>query len=111
MPYDNSNSGMLSRNDRKRNDNDPNFTGQAEVGGIAYWISAWTKEAGPQSKMPGRRFFSLSFRPKDAAPVHRDPAKAPPEDDMAPTPVAKAAAPAQPPPAKAKTVDDEDVPF
>ena len=98
MPYDNSNSGMLSRNERKQQPNHPDFTGQCEVGGISYWISAWTKEAGPQSKMPGKRFFSLSFKPKDTAPQqHAEPR----EDDMAPTPVAAPAAttpPANKPP-------------
>jgi hypothetical protein len=62
--YDNTNSGILSRNDRKEKDTHPDFKGAADIEGVAYWISAWVKEAGPQSKNPGRKFFSLRFEPK-----------------------------------------------
>ena len=65
MAYDNSNSGMLSRNDRKTQDNHPDFTGVATIDGRDYWISGWTKEGREGSKMQGRRYFSLSFKPKD----------------------------------------------
>ena len=70
MAYDNKLTGTLSRNDRKRPDKkDPDFSGQCEMeDGKQYWISGWIKEAGPQSKTPGRKFFSLSFKPKDPKP-------------------------------------------
>jgi hypothetical protein len=65
MAYDNNNSGMLARNDRKQQPTHPDFTGQCEVNGVPMWISAWTKDGKPGSKMAGKRFFSLSFKPKD----------------------------------------------
>lgn len=65
MPYDNNNSGMLARNDRKQQPNHPDFTGQCEVNGVPMWISAWTKEGKPGTKLAGKKFFSLSFKPKD----------------------------------------------
>lgn len=74
MSYDNTNTGILARNERKEQDNHPDFTGSINVNGVDYWLSAWTKEGKPGTKMDGRKFFSLSVRPKDDAP--RKPAKA-----------------------------------
>lgn len=97
MAYDNANTGILARNERKRPDKkDPDFSGQCEVGGVQYWLSAWVKEAGPQAKNPGSRFFSLSFKPKDgqvagapkAAPPARTASAAPPPR-AAPAPVSE----------------------
>lgn len=65
MPYDNNNSGMLARNDRKQQPNHPDFTGQCEINSVPMWISAWTKEGKPGTKLAGKKFFSLSFKPKD----------------------------------------------
>lgn len=60
--YDNGNSGILGRNKRRREGTkDPEFSGQCEVSGVAYWISGWVRV----SKKDGSKFFSLSFRPKD----------------------------------------------
>lgn len=53
------NSGTLGRNKRKTQDNHPEYSGQAEIDGVDYWISAWIKE-GQDGK-----FFSLAFKPKD----------------------------------------------
>lgn len=66
MAYDNTNTGILSRNDRKDSDRHPDFKGSADIEGTEYWISAWVKEAGPQAKNPGRKFFSMRFEPKEA---------------------------------------------
>ena len=66
MAYDNTNSGILSRNERKEQDNHPDFTGTINVAGVDYWLSGWTKEGKEGSKMEGRKFFSLSVKPKDA---------------------------------------------
>lgn len=77
MPYDNRLSGILSRNDRKQQPNHPDFSGQCEMdNGQQYWISGWIKESGPQSKTPGKKFFSLAFKPKDA-PKEAAPTPAP----------------------------------
>lgn len=53
------NSGTLGKNKRKTAENHPEYSGQAEIDGVAYWISAWLKE-GQDGK-----FFSLSFKKKD----------------------------------------------
>lgn len=61
--YDNTNSGILSRNDRKEQPNHPDFKGQINVDGTEYWLSGWVKER----KDGTGKFFSLSVKPKEAA--------------------------------------------
>jgi len=68
--YDNTNSGILSRNDRKVEDKHPDFKGSINVDGRDYWLSGWIKER----KDGSGRFFSLSVKPKDAP---ADPASKP----------------------------------
>lgn len=63
--YDDTNRGILYRNDRKEQDNHPDFKGSINVDGIDYWLSGWTKEGKEGSKMEGRKFFSLSIKPKE----------------------------------------------
>ena len=63
MTYDNSNSGILSRNDRKEQPNHPDFKGQINVNGVDYWLSGWVKERNDKSG----KFFSLSVKPKELA--------------------------------------------
>ena len=65
MSYDNTNSGMLSRNEKKEKDTHPDFKGSVNVEGREYWLSAWVKEGKPGGKMEGRKYFSLSVTPKD----------------------------------------------
>ena len=69
MSYDNTNSGMLARNDRKEKDTHPDFKGAINVGGVDYWLSAWVREGKPGGKMEGKKFFSLSVSPKEQAPA------------------------------------------
>lgn len=65
MPYDNSNSGVLFRNEKNGNDRAPDYKGSAEVDDIQYWVSGWVKTAGPASKNPGSKFLSLAFQAKE----------------------------------------------
>ena len=66
MPqYDNTNTGLLARNERKESENHPDLTGSINVGGKEYWLSAWSKR-GKSGKLEGKPFFSLSVKPKDA---------------------------------------------
>lgn len=52
------NSGSLFKNDRREKDSHPHATGTALIGGVEYWVSAWTKEG------KNGKFQSLAFRPK-----------------------------------------------
>lgn len=62
MDYDNTNKGVLFRNDRRETDSHPEFTGSINVGGQEFWLSAWVKT----KKDGSGKFFSLSVKPKDA---------------------------------------------
>ncbi len=62
--YDNTNRGILGRNENKEEDSHPDFKGQINVGGKDYWLSGWIRER----KDGSGRFFSLSVKPKDAKP-------------------------------------------
>ena len=77
MAYDNTNSGLLAKNQRKEQDNHPDYTGSINVDGQDYWLSAWIKEGREGSKLEGQKYFSLSVKPKDAQPQRRAPAPAP----------------------------------
>lgn len=64
MAYDNTNRGILSRNERKEQDSHPDFRGEINVDGTDYWLSGWIKER----KDGNGKFFSLSVKPKEAKP-------------------------------------------
>lgn len=72
--YDNTNRGILSRNDRKEKDTHPSHKGSINIEGVEYWLDAWTQER----KDGSGKFFNLSVKRKDqqAAPA-RAPAPAP----------------------------------
>ena len=76
------NSGTLGRNTRKEKDSHPDFSGQCEIDGVGYWISAWIKEG------QGSKFFSLSFKPKEekAAKPKGESWRAGAPDDMSDVP-------------------------
>lgn len=80
MNYDNNMSGVLFKNDDKREGKrDPDYRGNAEVNREQFWVNAWIK-----SSKDGRKYMSLSFQPKQAkdikgAGAHKD---APRVDDM-----------------------------
>jgi hypothetical protein len=82
--YDNTNRGILSKNDKKEKDTHPDHRGSINVEGVEYWLDAWIKERKDKSG----KFFSLSIKRKDAqarAPAPRQasaPAPASGFDDM-----------------------------
>jgi len=53
------NTGSLFKNQKKVKETHPNMTGAALIGGVEYWVSAWTKD-GQKGK-----WISLSFTPKE----------------------------------------------
>jgi len=59
MEYDNTNRGVLFRNDKKETEKHPDFTGSIDVGGVDHYLSGWIKES-----KQGKKFFSLSVKPK-----------------------------------------------
>lgn len=61
MGYDNNMSGVLYKNQEKKTDKHPDYTGKAEVDGVEYWLSAWIKD-GKEGKP---KFMSLAFKRKD----------------------------------------------
>jgi hypothetical protein len=65
--YDNTDRGVLFKNDRKEQDNHPDYKGSINVGGTDFWLSAWIKE-GQKGK-----FMSLSIKPKEDAPAKPQP--------------------------------------
>ena len=88
MSYDNTNSGVIFRNEDKTRENHPDHKGSSEIkcpccGAVsAFWLSAWVKTAGPNAKNPGSKFFSLAFQPKDEAKTPRPAPKANSDDDQ-----------------------------
>lgn len=62
--YDNTNRGLLAKNDRKQSDSHPEYTGSININGVEYWLSAWVK-VGKNGRLAGQKYFSLSVKPKD----------------------------------------------
>jgi uncharacterized protein (DUF736 family) len=66
--FDNTDRGVLYRNENKTSENHPDYSGSVNVAGADFWLSGWLKE----SKKDGKKFFSLSVRPKnDSKPVNK----------------------------------------
>lgn len=76
--FDNTNTGALFRNEKKleaieQGDKDAekwaDHNGTLDIGGREYWLNAWVKT----SSKTGKKFFSLSVKPKDATGPARKP--------------------------------------
>lgn len=57
---DNTNRGVLFKNQRKQSDRHPDYTGSINVDGVEHFLDAWIKRSGK-----GETFMSLSVKRKD----------------------------------------------
>ena len=70
--YDTNLTGIISRNETKTAETHPDIKGQCEINGVQYWVDGWARTR----KSDGGKFYSLKFKPKDAAkPAPKPPAK------------------------------------
>lgn len=60
--YDDTNRGALFRNERKEAETHADYNGTINVNGQEFWINSWLKES-----KAGKKYMSLSVKPKDAA--------------------------------------------
>jgi hypothetical protein len=61
MEYDNTNRGVMFKNDRKEKETHPDLKGSINIDGKEFWLSGWSKVTGKGDKM-----LSLSVTPKEA---------------------------------------------
>jgi len=73
MAYDNTNRGVLFKNDKQGNEKRPDYTGSINIDGQERFLDAWIKEG------KNGKFLSLSTKPKTGKP-QRTSNPAPPED-------------------------------
>lgn len=62
--YDNTNTFIFSRNEKKAEDKHPDFVGKLNVNGVEYFMDAWIKER----KDGSGKFFSGKIKRKDKQP-------------------------------------------
>jgi uncharacterized protein (DUF736 family) len=62
--YDNTDKGVLFKNEEKESDNQPDYKGRINTGGTDFWLSAWIKTA-----KDGRKFMSLSATAMEGKPA------------------------------------------
>ena len=77
--YDNTNRGVLFKNERKQQDKHPDYTGKIDVEGKEYKLAAWIKD-GKKGK-----FMSLAVSIDDGSRKERSSDNTPPfQDDDVP---------------------------
>lgn len=64
MTFDNTNRGSIWKNDKKKKDTHPDFTGSINIEGVEYWLNGWKRKEGAAPKSPA---MSFTVRRKDAA--------------------------------------------
>ena len=81
MEYDNTNRGALFRNDDKdqNDDKDRDYNGTLDVEGTEYWISGWVR-----TSKNGKKYLSLSVKPKQEKPAASKASRADEFDDSVP---------------------------
>lgn len=102
MAYDNTNRAVLFRNENKKTDTHPDYSGNLNFEGVECFLDAWIKTA-----ESGRKFMSLSVKRKEKQSSPEQSAQ------RQPAPRQQAPAPRQAAPRPASGFDDmdNDVPF
>ena len=77
MPFDDTNRGVLLKNDRKDGESSPDYKGTINVDGVEHWLNGWIKES-----KKGDKFMSLSRRPKEEPKDKAKPAGKQFNDDL-----------------------------
>jgi len=76
--YDRTNTGIISKNDRKETDTHPDIRGSINIDGVEFWLDGWLKTRNDGSG----RFYSLRAKRKDAPkPKQVAASRVPGEDD------------------------------
>ena len=60
--YDNTNRGQIWKNENRKTDTHPQYTGSINVDGKEYWLSGWTRKTDANPKAPA---MSFSVQPKE----------------------------------------------
>jgi len=60
------NSGAIFKNKNPKSDKSPPLTGNALIGGVDYWVSAWSK-----TDKNGEKWVSFSVTPKNPSPAQK----------------------------------------
>jgi len=76
MEYDNTNRGVLFKNEEKLQDTHADYNGTINVDGEEYWLNAWIKES-----KNGKKFMSLSVKLKEQRSA-KPQAKPAPQQDL-----------------------------
>lgn len=63
--FDNTNRGALFKNNEKKSENSPEYTGLINIEGREFYLSGWVKEG------KNGKFFSLSVKTKEQKPAEK----------------------------------------
>jgi uncharacterized protein (DUF736 family) len=75
MAYDNTNRAVLFKNENKKTETHPDYSGSLNFEGVECFLDAWVKTA-----ESGRKFMSLSVKRKDKQAAAPAPARKPSQD-------------------------------
>ena len=75
MAFDNTNRAVLFKNENKKTDTHPDYSGNLNFEGVECFLDAWIKTA-----ESGKKFMSLSVKRKDKQAAPRQEYRAPSQD-------------------------------
>jgi len=78
MSYDNTNRGVLRKNERKTKESQPGYRGDININGQEYWLSAWVNE----HPNMGGKYFSLSVEAKESPKAQPTEVQQPIDDEI-----------------------------